>query len=110
MVTKKTDILAALSINIILIVLYMKFLASYFGGTGIIYAYVIAFTICVYIYVLKKKEYIVDATLGFAFVVVMIYFLWLKKSWPLFIMEIGVFVIVYSISLFYFDWKKLDQR
>jgi len=106
----KTDVFSSVALNFLTVFMYFKFLLPYFDIIGIIYIYLCAIIICIYIYCMRNKAFIVDATLGAVFILIALYIMLMQKSLPLLAALMSIVVIIFSVSTFYFDWKKLDQR
>src|SRR5574341_605625 len=101
---------ASLALNVLVVFLYYYFIGKDSGTIGLVYIYVIAWLMCIYIYSLRYKELIIDATLGPIFLASMVYALIFKRSWQLMAEIMFIAIIIFSISSFYFDWSRLDKR
>lgn len=102
--------LASVVINALIVILYLKFLLARDGIQGLIEIYLVASAISILVYIYRKKTIKVDAILGGFSLIGMLYAMLYKKSWYLFAEMLMTLAIMYSITYFFFDWKRLDDE
>lgn len=107
---KPSNYFASIGINVLLVVLYFRFLWTRNGVLGLVAIYVVASLICLFVYRLRGKIFLVDVILGSSFLAGMLYALWYEKSWYLMAEIVMTTIVMFSVTYYYFDWKKLDER
>lgn len=104
------NILASVGINILIVVLYIKFLWVRDGIIGLTSIYLIASIVSTLIYVYREKTIQIDAILGAILIIAALYAMLYKKSWFLLAEEMMTVFVIFSVTYYYFDWKSLDER
>jgi hypothetical protein len=100
---------ASTGINILIVILYKKYIWERDGLIGLAAVYAAAFIISIFVYFFRNKPFQIDAILGFTGIFGMLYSVMFKKNWLLFAEILMTIVIMFSVTYFYFDWKKLDD-
>lgn len=97
--------LFSIAINLILIFLHV-YLSGFTVATIIILilVYLISILFSFWIYKNKNKKKSVELIVGVLLILSVMYSLLLAESWLILSMCISVIVIVFSISMHYFDW------
>lgn len=98
------NIAASAIVNVIIVVLYFRFLWEAYGAKGILLTYAISAIICIAILLFRAKKKFVDVTLGAATLVSFIYAMLVVMSYHLLAVIMMVCCIVMSVSFRYFDW------
>lgn len=107
--SKYLNYLASAGINVLIIVLYFKFLLVRDGIIGLAAIYLIASILSILIYVYREKTIQIDAILGTVLIIAVLYAM-LKKSWFLLAEVTMIVFVIFSVTYYYFDWKSLDER
>jgi len=104
------NILASIGINVLIVVLYFKFLWVRDGIIGLTSIYLVASIVSILIYVYREKTIQIDAILGAVLIIAALYAMLYKKSWFLLAEEMMTVFVIFSVTYYYFDWKSLDER
>jgi len=101
---------ASVGINVLIVILYFKFIWERDGILGLVAVYAVAIIISIFVFIYREKTLQIDAILGFAGILGMVYALPYKKSWYLMAEIMMIIVAMFSVTHHYFDWKSLDER
>jgi hypothetical protein len=101
---------ASVGINILIVTLYIKYIWEHDGVIGLAAVYAAAFIISLFVYFFRNKPFQIDAILGCAGILGMLYSVMIKNNWLLFAEMLMTIVIMFSVTYFYFDWKKIDDE
>jgi len=104
------NILASIGINVLIVVLYFKFLWVRDGLIGLAAIYSVSSIVSILIYVYRKKTIQIDAILGGVLIIAVLYAMLYKKSWFLLAEMLMTVLVIFSVTYYYFDWKSLDER
>ena len=101
---------ASVGINALIVFLYVKLLLTHDGIQGLAAIYALAVIISILLYIFRKKTIQIDAIMGGACLLGMLYVLIYKKSWYLMAEMLMTLLVIFSVTYYYLDWKSLDKR
>jgi len=102
---KRLNIISSMGINLLIIVLYVRFIWEYHGAAGLVIIYLVSAVVGLIMYLYRKHNVIVELVFGIIALLFCLYSMIVARSYVLAAELLMTMCIVMSITYYYFNYE-----